>query len=309
MREIAAGRSVEVDAPSSGNGLRQLDQLKAAILILSLYNDSFFDVPAAVVIDSGWRIDWLKRARERTGPEYKITEEEWPKFELFVRAAERAIRFIPGLDSYPRFSIAAERYLRATFATGHSFFSELHSDEYTRAYTFDEVTGEEVISRGTFHDERSLQEDVLLNYVFALETLVGKQTRGGSGTKESKVSTNPAARVASLIGRDWREEEFIQGILTSAYDDRSDIVHEGHLQREPADLRVLRRCCQRTLGMVITLSATAKRFAEVKKVICGDSDPDKRERVDHAREELFSLLADGSRLDQWKGPRRDQFER
>jgi hypothetical protein len=39
MREIAAGRSVTEHASSSGNGLRQLDQLKTAILILSLYND------------------------------------------------------------------------------------------------------------------------------------------------------------------------------------------------------------------------------------------------------------------------------
>jgi hypothetical protein len=250
-------------------------------------------VPAAVVVHPEWRIEWLKGTREIPESKYQVTEKEWPRFERFVRAAERAIRYIPGLDSYLRFSIASERYLRATFATGHSFFSELRSD----VYTFDEVTGEAMIARATSHDERSLQEDVLLNYFFGLETLVGEQTRGGSGTKESKVSKNPALRVASLIGRDHREEKFIRGFLTSAYDDRSDIVHEGHLQREPADLRILRRCCQRALGMVITLSAEAKRFGEVEKVICGDFDPDKRERVYQAREKLFRLLADCSRLD------------
>ena len=210
------------------------------------------------------------------------------------RAAERAIRYISGLDSYLRFSIASRRSSEPRLLLLGIVSSLNCVPMYIHLMKSPVKT---MIARATSHDERSLQEDVLLNYFFGLETLVGEQTRGGSGTKESKVSKNPALRVASLIGRDHREEKFIRGFLTSAYDDRSDIVHEGHLQREPADLRILRRCCQRALGMVITLSAEAKRFGEVEKVICGDFDPDKRERVYQAREKLFRLLADCSRLD------------
>ena len=46
FREIAAGRHVGAGVSTSVNGHdEQADRLKVAILILSLYNDNFFDVP------------------------------------------------------------------------------------------------------------------------------------------------------------------------------------------------------------------------------------------------------------------------
>src|SRR5271166_185074 len=298
MREIAAGRAVPAEASTSGSGLEQIDRLKATILILSLYNDNFFDVPAVVVIHPGWRIDWIKRTEKTSEPKYQVTEKEWSRFERFLRAAERAICSIPGLDLYPRFYVAAERYLRATFSTGHSFFSELRLD----THTWDEITGEEVIVGERHPDERSLQEDVLLNYVIGLEVLVGTQDDRTARNRGARL----ARRVASLIARDGPEENWVCNFVTNVFADRNNLVHESQ-GAQTQDLRVLRRVFQRALGMAITLSAAAKNLNELEEIVI--SDPKKvlsrRRRVDHAREELFRLIADCSRLDQWKSPVQD----
>lgn len=296
FREIAAGRHVGAGVSTSVNGHdEQADRLKVAILILSLYNDNFFDVPEVLVADPGWRIDWIKRERRTAEPRYQVMKEEWPRFQKFLAMAEYAICQIPGLDSWPRFSVAAERYLRATFATGHSFFSDLSPD----GYTFDEVTGEEVIVEGKRSEDRFLKEDVLFNYVIGLEVLVLKKNDPAL-EKQQLLSE----RVAALVARGEKEEKLVRKFLVSAYCARNNLVHQS---KEPRlNPRLLRRIFQRALGMAITLGAATKNRSELEKLIICDKDPKKllsrRERVDQAREELISLIADSSELDKWKSP-------
>ena len=56
-QEIASGQIVELNRYQSS----ELDPVEAAILILSLYNDNFFDVPRVGSIEQGWRVDWIKK--------------------------------------------------------------------------------------------------------------------------------------------------------------------------------------------------------------------------------------------------------
>jgi len=136
-------------------------------LTLSLYSDQFFDVPWVGTIEEHWRVDWTKRSSLVGGGTYQVRESEWDKFKTFLQLAEKAIF---ELRWSPRFSAAADRYLQATFARGNNFFPQLELN----TYSWDEFTGEEVLSRTAEPDERSLKTEVLLNYVFALEALANE---------------------------------------------------------------------------------------------------------------------------------------
>lgn len=138
-QEVASGRVVRGEGEkqpgeSEPYGTIESHSIKAALLILSLYNDNFLDVPRVLVIDPGWRKYALKDRAGGAEATYEVTATEWPKFERFLRLAEHVIFdswvhdsenervLLQGLGSWRRFSVAAARYLRASFAIGHSFF-------------------------------------------------------------------------------------------------------------------------------------------------------------------------------------------
>jgi hypothetical protein len=130
--------------------------------------------------------------------------------------------------------------------------------------------------------------------VFGLEALVNEpHKRPNDGTRPA----NPAERVASLIGRDDDEEECIRKFINRAYEARSGVVHAGLLEKEPPDLRVLRRCCQRALGVILILSDTHKmRFSAVEDIVRELPSPNAVKSARQAGHRLAGLISDPSRL-------------
>jgi hypothetical protein len=224
--EIVAGRRVNIDADPR---LAADDDLATPLIILALYHHEFFDVPYAFVSDPGWRIAWLKREPIRA-VSYRVSEEEWENFQTFAQLVYRTLsrfRFLlSSLQDSPhpscifarQYRAAISRYLRATFATGYTFFSSLTTSQCLS--TFDSF---ETYKPTIRPDPDSLIEEALLQYVFALESalLGGNQTEGKSDGKKTHISdgrtsSNVGLKASELIGRDNQEKASIL-ILSMKY--------------------------------------------------------------------------------------------
>ena len=125
---------------------------------------------------------------------FEVKKDQWTKFETFFNISQNRTL---GTTNVTQIPVAAGLDLRASFARGTNFFPPLQTGHYHLMETREEIP------IGTAEpDGRFLKEEVLLNYFFALEALAGEQIRVGVG---SKTSTNPAEKIAFIIGGDGAE--------------------------------------------------------------------------------------------------------
>ncbi len=84
------------------------------LLILSLYNDRFFEITSVFLAEPGWQTYWLYRNEKnpRFGEPAPYQVSDWSKFEYFIQKCEAAL---PGALRWQRLRDAIRRYLRATF--------------------------------------------------------------------------------------------------------------------------------------------------------------------------------------------------
>ena len=93
------------------------------MLVLSLYNDNFFDVPRVGAIQEGWRADWVKTGFVVSeGVTFEVKKDQWTKFETFLHFAEDSFF---ELLMWPRYSVAAGRYPSSEFCTRNQFLSSV----------------------------------------------------------------------------------------------------------------------------------------------------------------------------------------
>ena len=121
-KEIAAGVRSQPKAPKR-NGDYMSDELElpddvAPVLILSLYDASFFEIPLSLVCQPGWRVLQsqlnfapFENSISLRAAEYEVQPDAWANFERFVRTCESGLKYIRTFSSR-RFVTAARHYLR-----------------------------------------------------------------------------------------------------------------------------------------------------------------------------------------------------
>jgi hypothetical protein len=215
-----------------------LDDHWQPLLILSLYSPVCFDVPVVVENEQNWDLAIRKFSHphvnivgDEEGQEevpyrlYEVEERQWSAFQQFTRRIESGLSVSHG---WARIRVAARRLLRATFL----------SDQYGDAWAGDDA------------------DDVLLQYVFALEALLNT---GGEA-----ISEKIALRTALLVGRTDEERIGIRRLVRAAYASRSALVHRGESGGE-VDLPQLRNICRRAIAVSIGIAASCdseKKFTD-----------------------------------------------
>lgn len=215
-----------------------LDNHWQPLLILSLYSPVCFDVPVVVDNEKKWELA-IRRfthpqvdvvgedADEVPCRQYEVEEIEWSRFRQFARRIESGLAVC---EKWSRVKIAARRFLRATFLS--------HLDG--------EVWG------GDDWD------DVLLQYVFALEALLNTSDR-------EAISEKIALRAALLAGRTDDERVSTRRFVKRAYSSRSGLAH-GAKNGTDVDLPQLRDLCRRVIAVAIDIAlrcGSEKAFAEL----------------------------------------------
>lgn len=215
-----------------------LDNHWQPLLILSLYSPVCFDVPVVADNEEKWELA-IRRfthpqvnvvgedADEVPCRQYEVEEIEWSRFRQFARRIESGLAVC---EKWARVKIAARRFLRATFLS--------HLDG--------EVWG------GDDWD------DVLLQYVFALEALLN------TGDREA-ISEKIALRAALLAGRTDDERVSIRRFVKRAYSSRSGLAH-GAKNGTVVDLPQLRDLCRRIIAAAIDTAhqcGSDKAFTEL----------------------------------------------
>lgn len=170
------------------------------LLALALYSTSPFDVPIVIESEKDWRLErliWRDPAYEIFPDEhatkvprrvYRVTREEFPRFEKFLRLIESALA---SFTDDMAIRLAARRYLRAMMTMG---------------FDIAQASGDE-------------EEDALLQYVFAIEQLLLQ------GEREA-IADKIGQRCAYLIALDndgYRWKVFQE--MKALYDRRSRVVH------------------------------------------------------------------------------------
>jgi len=257
------------------------------ILALALYSTSPFAAPIGIESEKGWRLErliWRDPAYEISPDEdatevprrvYRVTKEEFPRFEKFLRLIESALASFT--DDMP-IRLAARRYLRAMMTTG---------------FDIAQATGDE-------------EEDALLQYVFAIEQLLLQ------GEREA-IADKIGQRCAYLIALDddgyrWRVFQEIKAL----YDLRSRVVHgtpsgkkKGkqtpakdaswlHYQEREVELERRRDLVRRVLLAIVVLRAHLPSDGEWKDAL-------QRLPLSHSLQDLaassareaFALISDG----------------
>jgi len=242
------------------------------IVVLTLYSDDFFDIPAYFISEAGWRIIWLTREPRRSLFEpppggYKVTERDWPKFQQFVQLCEKPLERVFGVGSSEWGSVgrALRYYLRATFAKGAILPGlELGEDDLDIESTEGE-SGEEYV-RGEMSElleqkTETVAEEVLLHYVFCLEVLLTGDAEPGTTTK--KIVTCAGI----LAGRDETETKAFAEVASNAYELRSQLVHGKNFRRLDLieTLPQLRHLCRRVLAVTLSLTLEHSEPEELKK--------------------------------------------
>jgi hypothetical protein len=233
------------------------------ILMLTLFRDGFFDLPAYLISETGWRIVWL--TRDHTGEQpggYQVAPRDWADFEEFARLCEAAFRQV-----FPEWRFLARAlwyYLRATFAKGailqvdevdNWWDIELAAGRFGREFIQDQVS--DMLRRST----EPVAEEVLLHYVFCLEVLLT------GDAKEEGIKGRVARSASVLAGRSRKETEDFKEIATDAYELRNDLVHGNELRRLNLIrlLPRLRQLCRHVLAVTLSLALEHPGPEELKK--------------------------------------------
>lgn len=214
-----------------------LDDHWQPLLILGLYSPVCLQVP--VIVDN--HQNWELAIRRFTHPQvdiigeeqdevpyhlYKLQKAEWPAFRKFCRLMESGLKNCQG---WGRIRIAARRFLRATFLS---------------TYDGDAWAGDDA-------------DDVLLQYVFALEALLNADDR-------ESISEKIAVRTALLTGRTDDERLQTKRLVKVGYSSRSKLAH-GKASAGPIDLTRLRDVCRRAIAVSVEIAsscASEKQFAD-----------------------------------------------
>ncbi len=223
-----------------------LDDHWQPLLILGLYSPVCLQIPVIADNHKNWELAVRKFSHPQVdivGEDqdevpyylYKVTDGEWSVFQKFCGLMESGLATC---HVWPRIRIAARRFLRATFLS--------HYDG--EAWAGDDA------------------DDVLLQYVFALEALVN------TGDREA-ISEKIAVRAALLTGRDDEERLEMRKVVKAAYSDRSRLAHGA--SGGEADLPRLRDVSRRAIAVAIGIAATCgseKKFTElVEQVLVSHS--------------------------------------
>jgi hypothetical protein len=200
-----------------------LDDHWQPLLILSLYSPICLQVP--VIVDNHQNRELAIRrfthpqvdvvgedADEVPCRQYEVEETEWSRFRQFARRIESGLAVC---EKWSRIKIAARRFLRATFLS-HLDGEAWGGDDW---------------------------DDVLLQYVFALEALLN------TGDREA-ISEKIALRAALLAGRTDNERVSIRRFVKRAYAGRSGLAH-GAKNGADLDLPQLRDLCRRVIAVAI----------------------------------------------------------
>ncbi len=256
-KEIAAGVRSQPKAPKR-NGDYMSDELElpdyvAPVLILSLYDASFFEIPLSLVCEPGWRVLQsqlnfapFENSISLRAAEYEVQPDAWANFERFVRTCESGLKYIRTFWSR-RFVTAARHYLRATFAKEDVWY---HWNTSWLSVEYPEACGRD--------EPDNVAEDVLLHYVFALEALFNQEIprfRHGAEQDERDSIGKRLAKCASLlIAVNPQESAFVKKLISVSYSARSRLVH-GQPSITDLDFLKLRRVIQRTLSVILFLAA------------------------------------------------------
>ncbi len=214
------------------------------LLALGLYDIPCFDVPIVLNSVANWWLDRLRFSSPRVeslrladydeegepiriaGPanNYRVADHQWSQFEAFLRFFESTIDYT---QDWPPIRIAARRYLRATFlSVGHQI------------------------------DNR---EDMLLQYIFALESLL-------LGGDREAITDNIATRAALISGKDDDERKEIKYLVKRAYSNRSDVVH-GKEGKKDIDFLRLRDICRQVIVVVLSVARECENNNALAKVM------------------------------------------
>ncbi len=161
-------------------------------------------MPVILLSEPGWR---LLRPRfvgpvyrlTSDPPHYKIAAENWLEFEKSVKTAELAAKRV---GNWRSFVTAAGRYLAASFAVGNPL--RMLEVETALAYiglTFDDQDVLELAASQDLIDREDVEENVLLNYVFALEALL---TGGSNEAISEKIATSAALLIERTTASERR---------------------------------------------------------------------------------------------------------
>ncbi|MGH7781948.1 MAG: hypothetical protein ACREQR_19185 [Candidatus Binataceae bacterium] len=260
-KEIAAGVPASPKAPKRDRDYEELPDCEelpvelpdyvAPVLILSLYDASFFEIPLSLVCEPGWRVLQSKlnfapfetNSIASRAADYEVRPDAWASFESFVRTCENGLKYIRLFWSR-RFVTAARHYLRATFAKEDIWY---HWDTSWLSVDYPEVSGRA--------EPDKVAEDVLLHYVFALEALFTEYSQD----KNRKDTTSKRKRLATcssqLIAISSEESEAVKDLISKSWDARSELVHGQSSGLNRRDLLNLRRVVQRTLTVILFLAA------------------------------------------------------
>jgi Apea-like HEPN len=238
-------------------GYNALRRFWKPLIALALYNPAYFGNPIVIESEVGWqleRIQWadpmidIREDEEIPRSDYDVKPEETERFLAYLQFFDKAIG--PAAD-FSAFRIASRRHLRA-LSIGGPYVAHA-DDEY---------------------------EDALLQYVFALEALLG----GENAAIADKIAT----RCAWVVGIDDDERRRTFKAVKELYDLRSAVVHGdsvANAKRKRArasapDLEAVRDLVRRALLGVLATRQTVQSNDEVQQLLSSASvDRGAQERI------------------------------
>jgi hypothetical protein len=248
----------------------RLNRYWQPLLILSLYNREFFSIPGIFESEENWELTTLEFSDPKVYHEdenevpsfrYEIAESEWERFEAFRNLCEQGLQVC---SEWEGIRLAARRYLRGMFLTDPSMKL----------------------------DDKDVEEDILLQYIMALEALL-------TGDDKEGMRNKIATQAALLAARDDEEREYVRSLVKNAYDRRSDIVH-GRPSKKVVPLDELRQVCQRVLSVILVSAVNASRPDQPKdwlsQLPISDNSLD---RFRQARDQVLVTIAE---RDAWRLP-------
>lgn len=266
------------------------------ILVLSLYDHRFFQVPLAFISEAGWKIIKFVDPSYRPSrwrPTYEVEESAWSRFEMFIKTLETAflkLDFLAargakeGEEVSRRIVLGTKHYLKATFAAREIFPGWMPSDYVLLEHPEDSIEDQRA-SLGV----EGARDEALLNYVVTLEALLVLD-------RSEPVTDTVATRSALFVGRNDDEKHSLHSFIKKVYRARSDLVH-GHGSSGAIDLVKLRKLCQRVIGtffMLILESPKADDLLEnLRRVSLSEAA---QASVRKARDNLMALLSDSNSL-------------
>jgi hypothetical protein len=200
-----------------------LDYMSAELLVLALCHSGNLNTGEVLYsIPGGGVILLSDRYRPKTfeGDPYAISKSDWREFQEFLKLI--SINIIRSHSIQTLWEVA-RRYLRGRLmecaVTPHEW-----SDEY---------------------------DDVVLNYVTALEKLVMLPD------EKNSISHRAMQRVAYLVARKAEERRNVVAFIRNAYELRNAILHRKTNEEPEVDLPKLRDICRRAIACALILAGNA----------------------------------------------------